>query len=122
MLQSLSLSEMTQNGQLIMRPPCKIMHFVSLENNKMFLLVTDHTANDTVILDMCQRTYPYCQANAPRKIVFSMRLTDENDDAEKAEIEETVRLFQDMFGEDEVSYELMELEPKTLPTEETASE
>ena len=95
------------------------LHFVSLENNKMFLLVADDdSVEDAVILEECRRLYLYCQENEPQKIVYSMPLTDANDDAAKAEVEETVRLFQNMFGEDDVSWGATQ--PKKLP--ETESE
>lgn len=84
-----------------------LLHFVGLKNNKMFLLVaeSDTTNDHAMILEECCRIDPnYCQENVPEKVVFSMQLADESDDAAKAEVDETVRIFQEMFGEDDVRW------------------
>ena len=106
------------------------MHFVSLENNKMFLFVVFVSANGKseqedyggAILEECRRSHPYCQEHAPQKIVYKMRLSNENDEATKAEIDEIVRLFEDMFGADDVKCgyaTTTTMEENTLPTSDS---
>ena len=71
------------------------MHFVSLENNKMFLLVSTLTRWEDV--DQECRHHVFCQENVPQKVVFSTVI------GETDRIDDWFILFQDLFGHDDVA-------------------
>ena len=98
-------------------PPRKqkeqLLHFVSLEHNKMFL----HTTTSKQWSDVLQECldYEYCQLHLPQKIVFSMLLNQqpsseiESDNnnlqldptAVIQQVDEILLLFRDLFGKED---------------------
>jgi hypothetical protein len=74
------------------------LHFVGLEHNKMFLHMT---TSETQWPDIVQQlmVYKYCRDNLPQRIVFSMPLNEDTPYVEQ--VDENVRLFRDLFGEED---------------------
>ena len=71
-----------------------LLHFVSLENNKMFLHISQSTTW-TDILGECM-LYTYCQEHLPQQVVFGMPFQSEQ------EVDEILLLFQTLFGEEDI--------------------
>lgn len=69
------------------------MYYISLDQNKMFLY-TDFKDSDESIIEKVQENYPFVQLYQPRKIVFTMEITDFYD------VDKYVKQFMHMFGID----------------------
>lgn len=114
-----------------------IIHFVSLENNKMFLHVSEKTEWSDIRAECLE--FAFCQENAPIKVVYSANLSDccnnkggavasdlpdsvqdrlasdlpdsvqdrlarDLPDSVQKGLEDIIRKFQDMFGDEDVSW------------------
>jgi hypothetical protein len=73
-----------------------LLHFVSLEHNKMFLHMTIST-EWTDIVQEC-RDYEYCRQHLPLRSLFSMTLHEDSPYLDQ--VDEIVQQFRDLFGED----------------------
>jgi hypothetical protein len=69
------------------------MYFISLDQDKMFLY-TDFKDTDESILEKSQEHHDYMKMYQPRKIVFTMEITDFYD------VDKYVKQFMHMFGID----------------------
>ena len=76
-----------------------LLHFVSLEHNKMYLHVTESTAWSDVLDEISY--LDYCQQHLPERIVFSMSLTQDDDVPYSEQLDATILLFQELFGEED---------------------
>ena len=70
------------------------MYFVSLEGDKLFLY-TDFKMNDETVMKTCEEQYDYVKLHIPRKIIFTLEITDLYD------VDKNVKLFMHMFGIDD---------------------
>jgi len=73
-----------------------LLHFVSLEHNKMYLHVTASTAWSDVLDEISH--HDFCQQHLPERIVFSMSLTQDDDVSYSDQLDATIVWFQDLFG------------------------
>jgi hypothetical protein len=76
-----------------------LLHFVSLEHNKMYLHVTDSTAWSDVLDEISY--LDFCQQHLPERIVFSMSLTQDDNVPYSEQLDATILLFQELFGEED---------------------